>query len=77
MILREVSSLTAVGTIVGLLGAAVLARYVEAILFGVTPTDPAALAAAGGVMMAVALASGWLPARRASRLDPVTTLRHE
>src|ERR1044071_2954850 len=65
MILREVSSLTAVGTIVGLLGAAVLARYVEAMLFGVTPTDPAALAAAVGVMMTVALAAGWLPARRA------------
>lgn len=61
MILREVSSLTAVGTIVGLLGAAVLARYVEAMLFGVTPTDPAALAAAVGVMMTVALAAGWLP----------------
>lgn len=51
-----------------------LGRYVEAQLYGVPSRDVASLVGAAGVLMAVALASGWLPARQASRIDPMRAL---
>jgi ABC-type antimicrobial peptide transport system permease subunit len=46
-------------------------------LFGLTPTTPAAFVIAGSILGLTALLAGWLPARRASRVDPVIALRHE
>ena len=77
MILREAASLAALGAVLGVVAAAALSRYVRAMLYGITPDDPVAIGAAVAVMMAVAQLAGWLPARRASRLDPMVALRHE
>jgi predicted permease len=77
MILREASSLAALGAAIGVVAAAALSRYIRAMLFGITPADPATIAGAVAVMMLVALLAGWLPARKASRLDPMIALRHE
>jgi ABC-type antimicrobial peptide transport system permease subunit len=52
-------------------------RYVESQLFGVAPGDPVALAAAIVLLLAVTAAAGYLPARRASRIDPVIAVRYE
>ncbi len=77
MILREASSLAALGAVIGVVTAALLSRYVRTMLFGVTPGDPATFVGAVVAMMLVALLAGWIPARRASRLDPMAALRHE
>jgi len=77
MMLRQSSALAALGTALGLVLALALGRYIRAMLFGVTPTDPIALAAAVVTMMAVAVLAGWFPARKASRVDAMTALRHE
>jgi predicted permease len=77
MILREASTLAAVGAGIGATAAAILSRYVRAILFGITPADPATFCGAVAMMMLVALLAGWIPARKASRLDPIAALRHE
>ena len=61
----------------GVGAAAALSRYVRARLFGITPADPVTIGGAVAAMMAVALLAGWLPARKASRLDPMMALRHE
>jgi ABC-type antimicrobial peptide transport system permease subunit len=50
---------------------------VRALLYGVAPRDPATVALAAGVMLAIGVGAGWLPARRAARLDPLAALRIE
>jgi ABC-type antimicrobial peptide transport system permease subunit len=77
MVLREASLLAVAGVIVGSTAAAALGRFVEATLFGVTPIDPVAIGGAVVAMLVVALVAGWLPARRACRLNPLIALRHE
>ena len=77
MVLSEVSWIAAAGVAAGLVGAAAMTRLVAATLYGVKPRDPLSLALAGVVLAAVALAAGWLPARRAAKLDPMAALRHE
>lgn len=67
----------AVGIAVGLLGALLLARFMTTLLFGVTATDPATLATVSVVMAATAAAAAYLPARRATRVDPVQVLRQQ
>lgn len=69
--------LTLVAVAVGLAGAVLVGRFANAVLFGVTPTDPAALAGAAGALALVALAATYLPARRASRVDPMVALAEE
>ena len=54
-----------------------LSRYVEAQLFGVQPMDLAAIAGALGVLLAVSVAAGLMPSRRAARIEPMTALRYE
>jgi predicted permease len=77
MILREASSLAALGAGIGVAVAAALSRYIRAMLFGITPADPATIGGAVAAMMLVALMAGWFPARKASQLDPMIALRHE
>jgi ABC-type antimicrobial peptide transport system permease subunit len=74
-LLRETLELAALGLVLGTLGAWVAARALSGFLFGVTAADPATYALMIAVLTIVALASGYLPARRASRIDPVVALR--
>jgi predicted permease len=67
----------AVGVAVGLLGAVVTARLLQELLYGVLPFDSVSFAAAGTLVVAVALCAGLVPARRILRVDPMTTLRAE
>jgi predicted permease len=67
--------LAAVGTIVGLAGAYLLTKWIETLLFQVTPTDPATFAIVASVLLAVAALACYIPARRAARIDPLAALR--
>jgi len=69
--------MTAIAVGIGLVGAVAIARAAGALLFGVKPTDPGALAAAGLGLAFVSVAATYIPARRASRVDPVIALNDE
>jgi ABC-type antimicrobial peptide transport system permease subunit len=69
--------LTLVGAAVGIAAAFGLARLIASFLFGVKPWDPAVFIAAPLILSAVALLAAWLPALRASKLDPMEALRAE
>src|SRR6266550_2387336 len=77
MVLGEVAVLVAMGGAAGVPLALGLAGLLRSQLFGVGPRDPAALVSAISVMLAVALAAAWIPARRAARVDPMVALRYE
>jgi predicted permease len=77
MVLRETVLVTGIGMLVGLAGAMASTRLIRNQLFGLTPTDPVSMAVAVAVLAAVAAAAGYIPARRASRIDPMTALRNE
>lgn len=77
MIMRRAFWLTATGTVVGLAAAFVLAHMVANLLRGVRSDDPLVFAAVTATIVLVALGSSWLPARRASRIDPMQALRAE
>jgi predicted permease len=74
-VLGEAMKLVAVGVALGLAGAFALTRFLSGMLFHVAPHDPATMAATVVVIIAVALAAALVPARRASRVDPVESLR--
>jgi ABC-type lipoprotein release transport system permease subunit len=63
--------------VVGTVLAILVGKLASGILYGVTAADPALLLGAPAVLMSVALLASWLPARRASRVDPVVALRSE
>ncbi len=77
LILRETMILVTIGIAIGLPVAYVLSRYVTSQLYGVSPTDVSTGLAALAILAAVAALSGFLPARRASSIDPLQALRHE
>lgn len=77
MVMGELSIVVAVGTTVGIAGALAAARPVASLLYGVSRYDPLTLTFAAGVLSLVAALAGYLPARCASRLDPMTALREE
>jgi ABC-type antimicrobial peptide transport system permease subunit len=77
MILRQGAVLIAGGLIAGALAALGLTWLMKSLLFGVNPTDSLTFAAVAGLLAAVALLAAYLPARRETRLDPVTALRYE
>jgi putative ABC transport system permease protein len=76
-VLRNALAMVTVGLMLGLLGALALTRVMKGLLFEVSPLDPPALAGACVSMVLIGLVAGFLPANRAARVDPVTTLRDE
>jgi putative ABC transport system permease protein len=77
LVLKEVAVMAAVGITGGLAVAFWLTRQIQAQLFGLAPTDPATLAGAAGLLAVIALAAGYFPARRATTIDPLVSLRSE
>src|SRR5438132_6964832 len=77
MVLRETLMLAGVGVAIGLAGASALTRLIQAQLFGVEPTDLLTMAAAALGIAAVTALAGYLPARRATGIDPMSALRWE
>jgi putative ABC transport system permease protein len=74
-VLREPARLVALGLVIGLVGTYAAGRVVERLLYGVRPTDPLTLTVVALVLLCVAILAGYLPARRATRVDPMLALR--
>jgi predicted permease len=77
MILGESMIMVAIGALIGLAGAIAAGRFVESVLFGLSTTDAWTIGAVIALTILVSLAAGYLPARRASRVDPMVALRYE
>jgi len=77
LVMREVFVLVGVGISLGLVAALATTRLVSSLLFGLTPGDPLTITLATMLMIGVAALAGYLPAHRASRVDPLVALRHE
>jgi putative ABC transport system permease protein len=77
MVVLQGMRLALVGVVIGLGGAFWLARFITSFLFGVTAKDPVVFAGVPLLLTAIAFVSVWLPARRASRVDPIIALRAE
>ena len=77
MVLRQVAVMTLIGGVIGIAGAIALGRAAQSLLFELKGHDPVVMALSAAVLTAVALASGYIPALRASRIDPVQALRYE
>jgi len=77
LILRGTLAMLGVGIVVGLPASLAAARLVRSQLFGLSAMDPASLSGAVVVLGVLAMAAGWIPARRAARVDPMTALRYE
>ena len=75
LVLRRVASLVAVGVMVGAALSLWASRFVSTLLYGLEPRDPATFIGAAFVLAAIGLVAGWLPARRAARIDPTVVLR--
>ncbi|MHC4072511.1 MAG: FtsX-like permease family protein, partial [Planctomycetota bacterium] len=76
-ILREAIVLAGVGIALGILIALALARILGSVVFGIAPYDPATMMASALVLVTVAAAAAWLPARRAAKVDPMAALQYE
>jgi len=77
MILRQGVALVAGGVFIGALAALALGRFLESMLYGVSPVDPLTYTGVIVVLAAVALLASWIPAARATRVQPVAALREE
>jgi len=77
MVLGQGLFITLVGVVVGMAGSLALTRTMKSMLFGITATDPITLAAVAILLTSVALAACYIPARRATRVDPMVALRYE
>jgi putative ABC transport system permease protein len=77
LVVRQGLSLTALGAAAGCAASFALNRFLAGHVFGVKAADPAALASVAFLLLLVALVSCWIPAHRASRIDPITALRME
>jgi predicted permease len=77
MVLRQVVWMAIVGVVLGAVIASIAGRAAQGLLYGIDPGDPLVLVSAAGVLSAVTLAAAYIPARRASRVDPMTVLRNE
>lgn len=77
MMLREVFVLLAIGLAISLPAALVMSKVVKSFLYGMKPNDPIALCASVLILVIASALAGYVPARRASRIDPIAALRHE
>lgn len=77
LVMKQGAGLILIGVALGLLLAVLFTRLMASLLFGVTPTDLATFATVSGVLCVVTLAACYIPAKRATRVDPIQTLRYE
>jgi ABC-type antimicrobial peptide transport system permease subunit len=75
LVLSRVAFLVSVGVLIGVSASLWASRVVESLLYGLAPYDPATLVGAVFILAAVAAVAGWIPAYRASRIDPAEVLR--
>lgn len=74
-IVARTLTLVAIGIVIGLAGALALSRFLGSLLYGISPTDPLTFAAMVCVLVLISIVAGYLSARRASRIDPVSVIR--
>ncbi|MGC2803654.1 MAG: FtsX-like permease family protein, partial [Candidatus Acidiferrum sp.] len=77
LVLRETLTLTLLGIVVGIPAALAVSRLIASMFFGLSPSDLPTIAAVSLLLLVVALLAGYLPARRASSIDPIVALRSE
>jgi ABC-type antimicrobial peptide transport system permease subunit len=77
LVMRDLVAVLSGGLVAGILISLAATRVVEHMLFGLAPRDATTMFLAAGVLSTVALLAGYIPARRATRVDPMTTLRQE
>jgi putative ABC transport system permease protein len=77
LVIRNGLKTALIGLVAGMAGAAVLASALRTLLYGVAPLDPAVMAAVAVLLLTVALIANYVPARRATRIDPMVALHHE
>lgn len=77
LVMKQGAGMIAIGVVFGLVLALLITRLMASLLFGVAPTDPLTFASVTAVLFGVALAACYIPARRATRVDPIQTLRYE
>jgi putative ABC transport system permease protein len=77
LIIRDAARLVMLGTAIGIFGAIALHQAIASVLFGVRPTDPGSIAVSAACLFGVVFLACYIPARRASRVDPIIALRHE
>jgi putative ABC transport system permease protein len=77
LLVRQGATYAAAGVAVGLGVALALSRFLRSLCYGITTTDPVSFVVTSIALLAAAIAASWIPARRASRIDPMEALRHE
>jgi ABC-type antimicrobial peptide transport system permease subunit len=77
MVMREILLLVLIGVVIGLPASFAATQLISSMLFGLTPNDPLTITFATLFMIAIAAFAGYIPARRASRVDPMIALRYE
>jgi len=77
MILQETLGMTGIGLLLGIAGALGSTQFVSNLIYGVSARDPITLATVCMLLALVAALAGWLPARKAIRVDPMVALRHQ
>ena len=77
LVMKQTIALVLIGMAIGFVMALALARYVESLLFGMKPADPVTIAIASAGLVIVTALAAWIPARRATAVDPVQALRYE
>jgi ABC-type antimicrobial peptide transport system permease subunit len=77
MVIRQSLELVIAGVVLGASAALILSRLLSSFLYGISAQDPLTFVTVAGLLLLLALAAGYVPARRATKVDPITALRHE